>query len=349
MALEGPLKELHIQDVFQLLDLGRKSGVLRVTSELRQSAGTICFDRGGVVSAVLGTEPHPIGSRLVRAGKITGESLDRARGMQTSGDGRRLGDILVALGAISRRELDRQLKAQVEEAVFELLSWTEGYFRFEEGTPCQSAVEAPVRFPTEALLMEAARRLDEWSRIGSKISHLGLVPRLPGPDQQGVEPLDLVPFEWEVLAAVDGLRDVRSLADALGRSEFEVARTVYGLANVGVVVLDDPRRPGLEPEAGRDLAAFLVPAREALAQGQYEIAAGALEELLRHDALIPEARRLLGVCLAGLGRFAEARGNWDMWARLGPQTPGEEMEQASVERMRRAVEALEKELNRYRD
>jgi hypothetical protein len=38
-----------------------------------------------------------------------------------------------------------------------------------------------------------------------------------------------------------------------------------------------------------------------------------------------------------------------MWARLGPQTPGEEMEQASVERMRRAVEALEKELNRYRD
>ena len=38
MALEGPLKDLHIQDVFQLLDLGRKSGVLRVTSELRQTA-----------------------------------------------------------------------------------------------------------------------------------------------------------------------------------------------------------------------------------------------------------------------------------------------------------------------
>src|SRR3954471_673761 len=105
MALEGPLKELHVQDVFQLLDLGRKSGVLRVTSELRQSAATICFDRGGVVSAAIGTDPHPIRTRLVRAGKITGEALDRARGVQTSGDGRRLGDILVALGAISRREL----------------------------------------------------------------------------------------------------------------------------------------------------------------------------------------------------------------------------------------------------
>ncbi|HEU5041389.1 MAG TPA: DUF4388 domain-containing protein, partial [Gemmatimonadales bacterium] len=237
MALEGPLKELHIQDVFQLLDLGRKSGVLRVTSELRQSAATVCFDRGGVVSAALGNEADPIGARLVRVGKITGEQLDRARGAQNSGDQRRLGDILVVLGAISRRELDRQLKAQVEEAVFELLGWAEGYFRFEEGSPCQAAVESPVRFPTEALLMEAARRLDEWSRIGSKVSHLGLVPRLPSTDHQPSEPLDLVPFEWEVLAAVDGQRDLHALADVLGRSEFEVARTVYGLTTAGVVVL----------------------------------------------------------------------------------------------------------------
>jgi tetratricopeptide (TPR) repeat protein len=349
MALEGPLKELHIQDVFQLLDLGRKSGVLRVTSELRQTAATVCFDRGGVVSAALGSDPHPIGTRLVRVGKITGEALDRARGVQNSGDERRLGDILVSLGAISRRELDRQLKSQVEEAVFELLGWTEGYFRFEEGSPSQGAVEAPVRFPTEALLMEAARRLDEWSRIGSKVSHLGLVPRLPPPDHQAAEPLDLVPFEWEVLAAVDGQRDLHALADVLGRSEFEVARTVYGLSNAGVVVLDDPSRPGAEPEAGRDLAALLVPAREALAQGEYEIAAGALEELLRLDPLMPEARRMLGVCQAAQGRFREALESWGAWQRLGPRSPGEEVEQASVDRMRGAVETLVKELDRYRD
>jgi hypothetical protein len=349
MALEGPLKELHIQDVFQLLDLGRKSGVLRVTSELRQTAATICFDRGGVASAALGSDPHPIGTRLVRVGKITGDALDRARGLQNSGDERRLGDILVALGAISRRELDRQLKAQVEEAVFELLAWTEGYFRFEEGGPGQAAVESPVRFPTEALLMEAARRLDEWSRIGSKVSHLGLVPRLPAPDHQAGDPLDLVPFEWEVLAAVDGQRDLHALADVLGRSEFEVARTVYGLSNAGVVVLDDPNRPGAEAEAGRDLAALLVPAREALAQGQYEIAGGALEELLRHDPLMPEARRLLGVCQAALGRYQEALESWTAWRRLGPRSPGEEVEQGSVERMRRAVETLVKELDRYRE
>jgi hypothetical protein len=350
VALEGPLKDLHIQDVFQLLDLGRKSGVLRVTSELRQTAATVCFERGGVVAASLGSDPQPIGARLVRVGKITAEQLEHGRSIQTGGDERRLGDILVSIGAISRRELDRQLKAQIEEAVFDLLAWTEGYFRFEEGTPCQAAVEAPVRSPTESLLMEGARRLDEWSRIGSKVSHLGLVPRLP--DQNGSSstgPLDLVPFEWEVLAAVDGQRDVHALAEVLGRSEFEVARTVYGLTAAGVVVLGDPGRPGLEPEPGRDLAALLVPAREAMGQAEYEIAAGALEELLRLDPLMPEARRLLGYCQAATGQFAQALETWRVWSRLGPRGPGEEAESASVERMRRAVESMLRELERYRE
>lgn len=349
MALEGPLKDLHIQDVFQLLDLGRKSGVLRVTSELRQTAGTVCFERGGVVAAAVGSDPQPLGARLVRTGKITAADLDRARSLQTGGDGRRLGDILVGLGAISRRELERQLKAQIEEAVFELLRWSEGYFRFEEGVPCHAAVESPVRFPTEALLMEAARRIDEWSRIGSKVSHLRLVPRLPEPEAQASDPLDLVPFEWEVLAAVDGARDLHSLAEVLGRSEFEVARTVYGLTSAGIIVLDDPARPGQEAEPGRDLAALLVPAREALAQGQYDLAAGALEELLRTDPLMPEARRLLGVCYAALGRHREALDCWASWSRLGTQTPGEESEGSAVERLRQSVETILKELERYRD
>jgi hypothetical protein len=349
VALEGPLKELHIQDVFQLLDLGRKSGVLRVTSELRQAAGTVSFDRGGVVAASLGSDDQPIGSRLVRLGKITPEQLERARHLQNTGDPRRLGDILVDLGAIGRRQLERQLKGQVEETVFELLGWSEGYFRFEEGAPGHAAVESPVRFPTEALLMEAARRLDEWSRIGSTVAHLGLVPRLPAVEDGAGAPLDLVPFEWEVLAAVDGERDLHALAHALGRSEFEVARTVYGLTTAGVLVLGDPAQPGEEPETGRDPAALLVPAREALAQGEYEIAAGALEEVLRQDPLMPEARRLLGLCQAAMGQFEQALDSWAAWSRFGPRAPGEEAEEGAVERMRQAVQTLVRELERYRE
>ena len=46
MAIEGPLRELGIHDVFQLLDLSRKTGVLSVASELRDDEGVVYFDAG---------------------------------------------------------------------------------------------------------------------------------------------------------------------------------------------------------------------------------------------------------------------------------------------------------------
>ena len=64
---------------------------------------------------------------------------------------------------------------------------------------------------------------------------------------------------------------------------------------------------------------------------------------------MPEARRLLGICQAALGRFSVALDTWHAWSRLGPRTPGEESEVSAVERMRHAVETLLKELERYRD
>jgi len=346
VALEGPLKEFHIQDVFQLLDLGRKSGVLRVTSELRQTAGTVSFERGGVVAATLGRDPQPIGARLVRQGRISADDLDRALALQHSGDSRRLGDILVAGGAIPRRELDRQLKAQIEEAIFELLGWSEGYFRFEDGAPCEGVVEAPVRIPTEGLLMEAARRSDEWSRIEDKVPHLRVVPRLPPAEAAAGERLDLTPVEWEVLAAVDGERDLHALAAALGRSEFDVARTVYTLTSAGVIVLDSggsPRKDNGGPQI------ILGPVRQALSQGEYEKAANALQEVLRSDPLMPEARRLFGVCQAALGRFRSAAETWKAWGRLGTHTPAEDRFSPAVDRLRQAAETLAEELESYRD
>jgi hypothetical protein len=345
MALEGPLKEFHIQDVFQLLDLGRKTGVLRVTSELRQTAASVSFERGGVIAATLGKNPQRFGARLVRLNKISARDLDRALALQEKGDTRRLGDILVSLGAMSRRELDRQLKAQIEETILDLLGWTEGHFRFEEGASSEALVETPVRIPTEGLLMESARRLDEWSRIESTVPHLHVVPRLSAPDAAAGGKLDLVPFEWEVLAAVDGERDLHTLADALGRSEFDVARTIYALAAAGVVVLDT----GSAPENGRDHGGSLAPVREALARGEFEKAANAVQELLRSDPLMPEARRLFGLCQAALGRFRGAAETWKSWSRLGTRTPTEEALAPEVDRLRQAAEILAEELESYRD
>lgn len=375
MPIEGPLRELSIHDVFQLLDLAQKTGVLRVTSELRQNGGTVYFDQGAVVAAEIQSNPHPLGSLLLRAGKVSESDLARARDMQDAGDTRRLGEILVLIGAITRKELERQVRAQVEEVIFELMGWSEGYFSFMETPLEQVPAQATARIPTGALMMESARRIDEWSRIESRIPHLGVVPRLVLHDGAEAGPMDLRPGEWEVLAAVDGTRDVRGLADVVGKSEFDVARTLYGLASTGVVALDDPRAPALSPAVGGEIAELLARADAFLMAGNAEAALGAareaaaaggpghipsrvmagrallmsgacdqaatvFENVLRADAVHAPARRLLGLALAGQGRFEEAVEAWDAWSRLEGRPEEEDALGAWVSRLRAAAALL---------
>src|SRR5881392_2610926 len=79
MAIEGPLRELGIHDVFQLLDLSQKTGVLRVASELRDDEGVVCFDSGRVVHAHVKSKAVPLELTLLQSGKISKDDLESAR------------------------------------------------------------------------------------------------------------------------------------------------------------------------------------------------------------------------------------------------------------------------------
>ncbi len=376
MAIEGPLKELGIHDIFQLLDLNRKTGKLTATSKLRHNSGCVYFERGAVIYAEIESNPHLLGGLLVGSGKITEGDLNRARSMQDGGDGRRLGQILIEIGALTEKDLERQVRSQIEEVVFELVGWREGYFSFEEGDLPELPAEAKVRIPTESVLMEGARRIDEWSRIERKVPHLGVIPRYaafdPGDVREGY--LDLLPSEWELLAAVDGERDVRGVAGALGRSEFEVAKTIFGLESAAILTLHEPKVESSKAEgSAEDLEHLLGRARVALAEndlvgarswaeiarstsphepevhltlGEIELTAkhaeSAEENLrraLRIDPMLVIAHRLLGNALALQGRYAEAVEWWQRWLTLGEHSEEDESE---IEQVREALRAVEK-------
>jgi tetratricopeptide (TPR) repeat protein len=375
MAIEGPLKELGIHDVFQLLDLNRKTGVLTVTSRVRHNHGVVYFDGGAVVHAGIQSNPHPLGGVLLKAGKITEADLHRGRAIQLQGDSRRLGEILVSMGSLSRRELERQVQLQIEEVVFEIMSWREGYFSFAEGPHREIPAEATARIPTESLLLEAARRIDEWSRIENRIPHLGMVPVLAPLEEGKGGRLDLLPSEWEVLAAIDGDRDLRAIARELARSEFEVARTVFGLESAGVIALVD-RVVLSQPVAdeGADLEHLYERVETALAAGDVQAAVHwtdsararyphepvvsflsgrinlirgrapeAEEEFrraLRLDPLIAPAHRFLGDALAHQGRFAEAVEWWERWLTLSEQSHNGDEEVKHVRDAVRAAQTL---------
>ncbi|HVE78797.1 MAG TPA: DUF4388 domain-containing protein [Gemmatimonadaceae bacterium] len=318
MAIEGPLRELGIHDVFQLLDLSRKTGALRVTSALRDNEGTVYFRGGRVIHASIRSNPHPLGAVLLRSGKVSEADLERARAMQKAGQHGRMGEILVAIGAITPKELERQVRMQIEAVVFELMSWREGFFSFEEQSVDDAPAEATINISTESLLMEGARRIDEWSRIADKVPHLGAVPLLAPVDASHPTQLDLRPGEWAVLALIDGAKDLRAIAGALGQSEFDIARVAYGLVSTGVVELRIPERTNGASAQLEDARPHVARSAAALAAGRLDEALTAARAGIAADAASADARLAAGRALARLGRGAEAVDELRRAASLDP-------------------------------
>ncbi len=375
MAIEGPLRELGIHDVFQLLDLSRKTGALRVTSEMRDDEGVVLFDGGRVIHASVKSHPMSIDAVLRRAGKASDAEIAAAVAMPAE-PGEGLGDKLVRAGILPQRELERQLRQAIESVVFELMSWREGFFSFEERAVADAPVDARIRISTESLLMEGARRIDEWSRIADKVPSLGVVPVLAPVDGERAPVLDLLPHEWEVLMMIDGQRDLRAIAGALGASEFDVAKIVYGLVTTGVVAIRAPERPSLGTLAAmRGSETALERAREALSGGHTEdaltaaraalgadpsstearlLAARALVRLARYPDAVDELRRTvqsdpltpavhldLGFAAVRVGDFANARASWDHFLRLAPASPEVGRVRAAIETLTRLMYLLE--------
>ena len=344
MAIEGPLRELGIHDVFQLLDLSRKTGTLAVSSELRDNEGSVYFDAGKVIYATIRSNPHPLGLMLVRSGKVAEEDLDRALLAQKSRPGVKFGAILVEMGVIMPRELERQVKLQIEEVVFELMSWREGFFSFTERDMTDVPAGATVQVSTESLLMEGARRIDEWSRIADKVPHLAVIPVLADVSDAHSAQLELLPSEWEMLSMIDGRTDLTEIATALARSEFDVARITYGLVSTGIVTLRMPSRVSMRAMLPVDDATpHLEAAAAALGEGQPEAALVAARQAIAADPGTVEGRLLAGRALLRLGHIAEAVDELRRGAQRDPANPAMLLELAfAAARAGHFAEALER-------
>jgi tetratricopeptide (TPR) repeat protein len=347
MAIEGPLAELSIQDVLQLLELAHKTGVLTIRSDRLNDEAIVHFTRGAIVFAVRRRSTRRLGQLLIRAGKMTQRELDRALEIQRTDPTRRMAEILLEMGSVNEEELEHQLRFQMEETIYEVMPWNEGYFKFEERAElADQRLLARVR--VESLLMEGARRIDEWTRLETKVPSPEAVPTLAAGNEREATPLELRADEWEVLAEIDGERDVRQIAADLGRSAFDVAKTIYGLVSTGVLEVTErhSRIPEMELqkaigdvetlltegmlEDARKLAGQLetsypdraelavLSGRTLVAQNRMRAATESFSRAVGLDSLSSEAHYLLGFAAVRTGDLERATKAWETFLRLAP-------------------------------
>jgi len=161
MAIEGALQDVGLADICQLLSMGKKTGCLSLTD--RSNFGYIYFEDGRVIYASVLNRPDRLGELLVRNHVISRAQLSDAMEAQAHERGARLGGILVTSGALTEEELQRYISLQIEEAVYYLFTWNQGSFHFDPDQKPDEEGIFLVTIPVENLLMEAARRVDEWS------------------------------------------------------------------------------------------------------------------------------------------------------------------------------------------
>lgn len=300
MAIRGSLQEASLPDVIQLLHLGRRSGCLALADH--GSHASIYFEEGWIIHASIVNRPDRLGDLLIRHGRISNAQLEQALAIQSRHRGRRLGEVLVGLGALSRDELRHYILRQVEEAVYALFNWRSGSFTFEPGMRPEQGVEC-VRVAPDALLLEGARRVDEWSLIEQKIPSFDLIFAADRSQASTADP-DFSELQRRLLALLDGVRDVRTLVDELGLTEFEVCQALYGLLAAGMIHRVGTSSPGPNARSRE------VQIQEHRNLGVAFYRTRMLEEAIREFRRVMELRPGEGTAPFYLGLIAARQARW---------------------------------------
>lgn len=163
MSLEGRLEDLGLSDIFQIISLSKRSGVLTLIR--KEGTGRLVFNQGQVIYATSDTRSR-LGYTLVKKGIITNDDLEYALRIQKGrGSMKPIGTLLMEMGAVEHEALEREIREHIILIVKDLLSWNTGSFHFELGPKMDDDVVLRVGLNTEFLLLEGARLQDEEQKM----------------------------------------------------------------------------------------------------------------------------------------------------------------------------------------
>ncbi|HXI14652.1 MAG TPA: DUF4388 domain-containing protein [Thermoanaerobaculia bacterium] len=260
MALEGTLKDFSLADIYQLIGLQRKTGVL--TLKGKDDTVTVTFLDGKVVGAdsLNRRLESRLGNVLIKTGTLTQEQLARALEIQKE-TLQRLGFILTHHQIISSESLRNAIQMQILQIIYRLFRWKDGEYHFSQETTIEYDRENVVPISAESILMEGARMIDEWPIIERRIRSYDMIFQKKQISQEivvvGAEDADEVDFddtivrkkkaktdpdkiriseeEKRVYDLVDGKLKVGEIIERSRSSEFDTAKSLHELLTRDVI------------------------------------------------------------------------------------------------------------------
>ena len=228
-SFQGKLEHFPLGDLLQVMH--GQTGTLTIVHAPTSKNDTpheavLCMHKGHMDLAMA----HGISSEFLLGRFLLAENLiaeeDLSHLLALGGGRTLLGKRLVTLGYISASDLEQALVRQTSEIIYEALRWRRGRYRFDRYVRPPEATQAALGLNITGILMEGLRRVDEWGLIEEQIPGFDAVPHTTSAnDVEG-----LTPLESQVMVAIDGVRSVRAVVEAVGQSSFDICKVLYRLS-----------------------------------------------------------------------------------------------------------------------
>ncbi len=298
MTLKGDLHEMNLADLFQSLGMNQQAGTLTVYSEDKRT--NVYFSNEGIRLLTSDRQKYPrLGEILVRRHIVTPSHLQEALEKQKE-SGALLGEILIFQKVVTEEDIESSVRSQIEEIIYDVFSWKDAKFEFKVGEPTeeffdQTATGRKITFNIQGIIMEAARRIDEWELIHKVIpssSHIFAVAvdSASFDPEQAEYPQKMV---MEVMGLIDGMKSVEEICRESPYSTFETSKIIAFL---------------IESDQLRQLttAEYMAVAFRLREEGHFEDSASVYLNVIDNEPQNDAAREALAEILKHLGRAGEA-------------------------------------------
>ncbi len=229
MSFEGEIGEIDL--IQRLVELGSElfTGAIRFESD--GIIKIVYFKGGDVLSASTNDRADAIDEILMRANKVTREHVKQALAKRKESE--TLGDALLGLGFITRKELTWARRVQVIGILRSINSWKTGSYTIvadylpkrEEGTiyPLSQIIVELVVTDTDRTKSEQA--MDSGNAVFEKAAHF----------DDGFRRLGLNEDAEQIVAQIGGSNSAAEVASRSGKDVFNVYKLLEALRLLGLV------------------------------------------------------------------------------------------------------------------
>jgi hypothetical protein len=231
MPLEGDLKSFNLPSILQLISQERLTGVLKI--KRKNEVVDIGFHEGLITGAFFerGDAVERLENYLVKSGYLKQNLFEMIREIYQETK-RPIMNIILEDKYLSIEEVEKVIRFKIQEVIDEVFDWQEGEFKFEQSSVIYPKSILKVRLKTESVVLEAARRYDEWPKISKAISSSDLVyKKVDRPELK----LKLAEEEERILSLVDGHRNIVDIVDISGLGKFHTYSCLFRLLTTGQI------------------------------------------------------------------------------------------------------------------